>query len=78
MAEQKTIRVRIAVAVLPSGAWNSCGGGTPKSKQSDEEMRKWAVDGLPADGELVSFVEADVPMPSVATIQGEVQQESAR
>lgn len=63
----KTIKIKIAVAVWPDGAWNSCGwsGGT------DAEKTSIAVEAGPT-GERLSWVEANVPLPELETITGTV------
>ena len=66
----KTVRVRIAVAVDRDGAWVASGWSDAKGEPCDciGDM----VDGLEV-GEARSFVEADVPLPEQAVIEGEVK-----
>lgn len=59
MENQNTVRVRIAVAVLPSGKWNSCGWSNGK----DKDLISFAADTLEEDGEEYYFVEATLPIP---------------
>lgn len=63
----KTVRVRIPVFVQADGSWMS---GERGSHHPDE----WSVDSL-EDGEVLCFVEADVPIPVFSeplVIEGEV------
>jgi len=59
-----TVRVRIAVAVAPCGAWSACGG----SEMAEGEAIETAAYCM--RGTHVVFVEADVPFP--APIAGRV------
>lgn len=54
----KTVKVRIAVAVDPEGEWNSCGW----SKSDDKDCRSIAIEGV-APGEVLYWLEADLPLP---------------
>lgn len=77
MSQQRTVRVRIAVAVDADGRWSACGWSRDDGgKASDASMMNTAVDGLgEGSGEARYFIEADVmlPIPTVAqTISGEV------
>jgi hypothetical protein len=57
--EQKTVKVRILVAVDCSGNWTSHG----HSGESDTAMKDWIdIDNLEY-GEVYHWVEADVPLP---------------
>lgn len=71
----KTKRVRIAVAVTASGAWNSVGWSSSKSgaptEIADSEKRSYAVEPLDEDA-TVHWVEADIPIPEETTIEGTV------
>ena len=64
----KTVRVRIAVAVESSGAWNSCGWGTKDGNESDSELVWAAME--PMEDVIVRqyWVECDVPVPSAETV----------
>ena len=62
----QTVRVRIAVAVGPDGLWNACGWIIKSTGQpADKDAMDIAVDGT-ADGEARYWVEATLPMPTVA------------
>lgn len=63
------VKVRIAVAVDPSGNWCSCGWATA----TDDDSMSNVVDGLD-EGEVRYWLEAeiDIPVPSVPTIQATV------
>jgi len=62
-----TVRVRIAVAVDPDGDWNSCGwkGG------GDENAMEICTESI-GSGEARYWLEADLPVPEIATIQAAV------
>lgn len=64
----KTVRVRIAVAVDSDGDWNACGSRTT----TDDGAAQYAADTVGSPYH-VRFVEAQVPVPDVATIRGEVK-----
>ena len=63
---ERTVRVRIAVAVQADGQWNAAGF----SDAADVVKRSIAMEPL-AECEVV-WIEADVPLPSEAVIQGDV------
>lgn len=65
---ERTVRVRIAVAVQPDGYWHAYGD----SKAGDNDNRHWAGYALPRAA--IHWVEADVPLPSEATVEGEVRE----
>ncbi len=69
MDEEKTVRVRIAVAVDKDGKWSAC--GLPSYESWDEAMDCW-VDDL-APGEAQYWVEATLPIPAIETVEGEVK-----
>ena len=54
-----SVRVRIAVAVLPSGKWNACGWSSGK----DKDLIFFAREPLEEDGEEYHFIEATLPVP---------------
>ena len=63
-----TVRVRIAAAVNPDGEWNACGwSGTA----SDDDKMSLCVDPLAA-GEKRYWLEAELEIPSVDTVQASV------
>lgn len=68
---ERTVRVRIAVAVASNGDYRAYG----HSDWGDDGIAREAEDAfLATGGSHVSFVVADAPLPpSPATIQGEVQ-----
>ncbi len=62
---QKTVRVRIAVVVRPDGLWDASG----RSGQSDaDNVTDVGID----DNEVAHFIEANVPLPTSVTVEGEV------
>lgn len=72
--EQKTIRVRIAVAVNADGHYGTDGySKADGSHQDDDDMEKWALRDCRGDGrKVVHFIEADIPLPVATTIEGKV------
>jgi hypothetical protein len=65
--EQKTVKVRIAVAVDQRGDWYA--GGDPNSDEQEmlAEARGWVHD----DGSIATyFVEAELPLPVTPTVPG--------
>lgn len=76
--EQKTIRVRIAVAVSAEGHVAVAGGtrGVAKPKPwSDESNMSEVLNGIDCGTTsrvLVRWVEADIPIPVATTIEGTV------
>jgi len=56
---QRTVRVRILVAVDRNGKWAACGYSWSDAKESI------FIDDL-EDGEVYHWVEADVPLPAEA------------
>lgn len=66
-AVPKTIRVRIAVAVQPDGVW--CASGD--SSFTDTWSKGAALHALD-DGAVAVWVEADVPLPETAVVEGRV------
>lgn len=65
----KTVQVRIAVAVDPTGMWNAYGGGTLK----DKDAMEFAVEVL-ADGEARYWLTAELPVPEIADVPATVEQ----
>lgn len=66
MPEQKTVRVRIAVAIGDDGQWNCCGW----RGCADEDARGIASDTLESEQFVIHWVEADIPVPQPQTIEG--------
>lgn len=71
MSEQKTVRVRIAVAVDEGGDWASAGwrrqGGTTEQKY-DDETQGCALEGVMGTHVAFHWIEADVPLPETKLI----------
>lgn len=67
-----TTRVRIAVAIWPSGEWHCFGGGKASDADLQAEMEQFLAD----DGYTVRWIEADVPIPTkppdLPVIEGEI------
>lgn len=61
------MKIRIAVAVDPTGTWNACGWGGPKSNATDKDKMGLAVEGV-GDGERRFWIEAEVPDPGPAAV----------
>ena len=59
-------KVRVALAIDATGAWNACGWGGPESTAQDSEKMGIAVDGV-KDGEARYWIEAEVDLPTDAT-----------
>jgi hypothetical protein len=68
--KQKTVRVRIAVAVLESGKWQACGGHNNNDKQSSEAALRNTADYTNRN-RIVHFIEAEVPVPESYTIKAD-------
>lgn len=73
MSTQKTVRVRIAVAVSPNGAWKADGCRLSplwSIPEADPEIAStiFAHQGI---GHVV-FVECDVPLPEALVLEGTV------
>lgn len=64
---QKTVRVRIAVAVDHTGDWYAYG-----ARDSADSMSS-AIDGV-LDGEARYWVEADLPIPTIPVVAGTVSE----
>ena len=68
----KTVKVRIAVAVDSQGNWAASGwSGKGDPGAASDYMADIARDGV-GEGEALYWVEAEIPMPEVQTIQGDV------
>lgn len=67
--EGRTVRVRIAVAINADKDWYAWG----EAGVDDQEMVNEVVGNVP-DGQpiMARFIEADVPLPEVRTVEGEV------
>lgn len=64
---ERTVRVRIAVAVQQDGRWHAAGW------REATDFVKSEIAQEPLGDCVVHWIEADVPLPSEATIEGEVQ-----
>lgn len=62
----QTVKVRIAVVVDPTGDWSSAGW-----PGSDADKMNLAADPL-NEGEARYWLEAELPVPTVNTVQAEV------
>jgi hypothetical protein len=67
-----TVRVRVAVAVHPDGAWSAMGDSDPAAQ---EELSR-NVDF--AWGWSLVWVEADVPLPTNLTVEGRAVEQEAQ
>jgi hypothetical protein len=65
------VKVRIAVAVSATGKWYAAATDYESAARSAEYAEEMLNEAPPV---RVSFVEAVVPMPVVATVQGEVKE----
>lgn len=71
----KTVRVRIAVVVTDEGAWSCAGWSGPQGeREPDKDIADCARDStmMEVDSCNLHWVEADVPMPEMQTVKGEV------
>jgi hypothetical protein len=66
-----SVKVRIAVAVNSRGGWHAYGEDGQTDSERAAEALAWLTDG--SDPCRVSFVEAEIPLPTHATIQGTVK-----
>ena len=78
-----TIKVRIAVAVAPSGSWHAAGGGIIGETASEREARDadnmnfaseiWEGNNECADGEARYWVTVELPIPAPIEVIGKVE-----
>lgn len=66
----KTIKVRVAVAIDPTGAWNASGW----SGDTTGEAMSLACEGV-EDGEARYWLVAELPIPECAEVQAQVEPE---
>lgn len=70
----KTVRVRIAVAVDEHGQWCAAAWRSNDDVRNAREAHSFLDDETSGDEDRhVVYVEADVPLPSSVTVQGEVK-----
>jgi hypothetical protein len=67
----KTVKVRIAVAVDPSGDWSASGWLKRDGKVAEGEAMDIAIDGV-NEGEARYWVEAELPIPEPQVFTGSV------
>lgn len=67
----RTVQVRIAVAVDPSGGWNAYGGGSLKP----EDAMGFATEVLDS-GEARFWLTAELPVPEIADVPALVTPET--
>jgi len=70
-AVQKTVKIRVAVAVDSEGKWNASGWNRNNGKNNDIEAMDLAISGVD-QGECRFFIEATLPIPEVTTIDADV------
>lgn len=68
------VKVRIAVAVDPTGAWNSCGWKST-TPQDDEELMGMACEPLET-GEAYYWLTAELDIPSAQEVSATVERAS--
>lgn len=61
-------KVRIAVAIDHTGAWSCSGWGGAGRDIKDSEMMSFAIETL-ENGESQYFIEAELDVPEIKTIQ---------
>lgn len=66
-------RIRIAIAIDENGKWNSCGWDSTAADH-EKEMQSIALDGELNGAVAQYWIEVDVPLPEIQTLQGEVTQ----
>ncbi len=70
----KTVKVRVAVAVDPSGKWSAAGwsreDGTPDEGAAMDVVLE-SVD----EGEARYWIEAELPLPGTVTFKGEIKRD---
>ncbi len=68
----KTVKVRIAVAVDPKGRWYAM--GTPSLPRNHDELLETVDMDQCGPNEALFWVTAELPIPEVLEVEGEVQQ----
>lgn len=66
---EKTVKVRIAIAVCPNGEWSAFGLWRMNDEQKKENT---FVDDFAEGSEQFYFIEAEVPLPHAQVIKGAV------
>lgn len=66
--DEKTVRVRVAVAVGEDGSWAAEGGSAWPDKRSAGEAA-WHVGSV----KRIYFIEATLPLPAASTVEAEVR-----
>lgn len=72
----ETVRVRIAVAVNSAGEW-AAGGYTEQTEagltvSNREFAEDCAIETLDSAGHSIHWIEANIPLPTSVTVEGEV------
>ena len=68
------MKIRIAVIVDDKGRWNAAGYGEP-GKDFGDQAKEIAIDGMgepDCEVEKLYWIEAEVEIPKVETVQGNV------
>ena len=69
---QKTVRVRIAVAVNDKGQWSASGASNLSEGESVSGALDWLINAEDGVSESVHFVEAEIPLPASRLIEGQL------
>jgi hypothetical protein len=64
----KTVRIRIAVAVDSGGGWNSCGWGSSRGNEKDDELISLVMEPMDDAVVRLHWVECDVPVPTAIEV----------
>ena len=67
----KTVKVKIAVAVDPTGKWSASGWSMQNGEPAEREAMDIAIDGVD-EGEVGYWLEAEVPIPETEIISAKV------
>ena len=67
----KTIKVKIAVAVDPKGEWAAAGWSDGGEPADEGTLINHTIEDV-GPGELVYWVEAELPIPDLSVIKGDV------
>lgn len=69
---RKTVKIRVAVAVDPSGDWYAAGWSMYNGEPNSVEAMDEAIDGVES-GEACYWLEAELPIPEFPTVQAKVE-----
>lgn len=67
----KTVKVRVAVAVDPTGKWNASGWNADNGEPVEDAM-DIAIEGV-GEGATRYWLEAELPVPEVQTVTAKIE-----